>query len=87
MVTLKEYQDLVADRPAKFTREQVGYRKAEEGEPECEECLHFFERRLDKFAVCEIFRDNEIDRDGINPKWTCTFHTVDGEKFPLLEKK
>lgn len=87
MVTLDTYREIVADRPHKLNAEQVGYRKAEAGEPSCKACLHFFERRLDKFGVCELYRDEDIDEQGINPNWTCSFQTVDGKKFPLLKEK
>lgn len=85
-VGLDTYREIIADRPHKLTAEQVGYRKADVGEPQCKGCKHFFERRLDKFGVCEIFRSEQTDEDGINPNWTCQFQTVDMEKFPLLEE-
>ncbi len=81
--SLEEYKKLIADRPEKFTEEEVGYRKADAGEPQCRGCLHFFERRLDKFAVCEIMRSERTDEEGVNPTWVCNFQTVDMEKFPL----
>jgi len=87
MITLEDYRKLVAERPEKFTEEDVGYRSAYNGGPQCKGCLHFFERRLDKFGVCEIMRSRATDEDGVNPSWTCRFNTVDMQKFPLLEQK
>lgn len=85
--TLEEYRELVEDRPLKWTAEDVGYRRAESGEPACKRCKHFFERRLDKFGVCEIFRSEDTDEEGVDPNWTCSFNTLDMKKFPLLEEK
>jgi len=82
--TFKLYERVVEDRPFKLDAEEVGYREAGT-DPACQSCVHFYKRVTDGFGVCEIFRDADTDEVGINPKWTCSFHTVDGEEFPLLE--
>lgn len=83
MKSLEAYKELVEDRPRKWSEEDVNYRKAE-GKEECERCIHFFERRIDKFGVCELMRSERTDEDGVNPEWTCSFFTKDGKTFPLL---
>lgn len=88
MVSLEKYFDVLDDRPYKFTAKQVGYKAAPEGsQMRCASCLHFFRRAIDDFAVCEIFRDEETDSDGVKPHWRCAFWTVDGQVHPLLEKQ
>lgn len=79
-----EYTKLIKDRPRKFTGEEVGYRKAPRGsEQRCENCLHFYERRLDRFGVCEIFRNAETDRAGVDRKYLCDWWTATGDDHPL----
>lgn len=83
--TKEQYLRLMEDRPKKFDANQVGYRRAELTEDtECQHCIHFYRRQVDKFSVCEIFRDEDTDRHGIDPRWVCDFFTPDGEEFPLL---
>jgi hypothetical protein len=72
------------DRPEKMSAEDVDYRESE-GKERCGRCLHFYERRVDSHGVCEIFRSEEADEDGVNPIYVCDFYTPDGEKFPLHE--
>ena len=86
MVTLEDYREILDDRPVKFTAEEVGYQPAPEGSAmRCASCLHFYRRAIDGFSVCEIFRDEQTDRDGVLPDWRCRFWTVDSEVHPLLE--
>jgi hypothetical protein len=88
MVTLDEYREIVADRPEKFSAEEVGYEEAPEGSAlRCAACLHYFRRAIDGFTTCEIFRSEETDTEGVKPDWRCRFYTVDGQVFPLLEEK
>jgi hypothetical protein len=88
MVSLDEYLDLLDDRPRKFTAKEVGYQAAPEGSVlRCATCLHFFHRAIDNFSVCEIFRSEETDRNGVKPHWRCGFWTLDGSVHPLLEKE
>ena len=87
MLTLAEYETIVADRPRKATAEEVEYRVAEAGSPyRCSGCHHYYRRATDGFAVCEIFRSEETDEMGVKPDWRCRFQTVDGDVFPLLEE-
>lgn len=84
LVTFDEYKDLLEDRPTKFKVEQVEYQKASKDEPHCQDCAHFFVRRIDGFSVCEILRTDD-DR-GIFPNYRCRFQTDNGEDYPLLEE-
>lgn len=79
------YDRLLENRPFKFSAEEVNYRDAE-GEERCENCVHFYTRKVDGFNVCEIFRDDETDEKGIDTVYACDFHTADGKTFPLLEE-
>jgi hypothetical protein len=83
-ITKRDYDDMVADRPEKFSAEQVGYRKAPRGsEQRCENCAHFYTRQVDGFGVCEIFRSEQTDVSGVDPKWLCDWWTLDGTDHPL----
>lgn len=77
------YDLVVESRPFKLGRVDVEYRKSD-GPEYCKNCLHFYERRWDKFGVCEIFRDEKTDEKGVNPEYVCSFQTPDGNDFPLL---
>jgi hypothetical protein len=79
------YERLMQSRPVKFDAEEVSYREAE-GEEKCQNCQHFFERVIDKFHTCEIFRDEETDKNGVSPNFRCDFFTSNGTDFPLLEE-
>jgi len=83
--TREQYEELIQNRPDKFTPEQVDYAPANSNKLRCGRCLHFFTRNRDGFHVCEILRSEQIDADGINPFYDCRFFTEDGEHFPLLE--
>ncbi len=82
---LEDYTKLVADRPVKFSDEEVDYRESD-GKEKCGKCLHFYTRQLDGFGVCEIFRSDETDKEGVMPDMVCSFFTRDGEVFPLLKE-
>lgn len=87
MVTIKEYRKVIEDRPYKLNAEQVEYGPAPEGSVfRCNSCIHFFRRSTDSFSVCEIFRDQETDANGVRPDFRCAFWTVDGDVHPLLEE-
>lgn len=87
MVSLEQYDQLVADRPIKYSPEEVGYQAAPEGSAiRCAGCFHFYQRATDHFGVCEIMRSEETDTEGVRPDWRCQFQTVDGEVHPLLEE-
>lgn len=84
MVDLDTYLEVIADRPKKLNAQQVGYERAPNGSAfRCSGCLHYFRRAIDNFAVCEIFRDDETDRNGVQPDWRCRFWTVDLDVYPL----
>jgi len=82
-ITKDLYFRIVENRPFKFSAEEVNYRDGE-GEEICRTCQHFFERVIDKFHTCEIFRPK--DDASVEAEYVCDFHTVDGEEFPLLEE-
>lgn len=80
MPSLDDYKGMIEDRPEKFDKHEVVYREAE-GKECCGKCLHFFERRIDGYGVCEILR--LPDNTPIEPDYVCDFFTKDGDSFPL----
>lgn len=76
------YKRLMEDRPLKWDTSDVNYRPSE-GKERCSRCLHFYLRNIDHFGVCEIFRSETTDQEGVQPGYTCDFFTRDGERFPL----
>jgi hypothetical protein len=87
MVSLKQYLDIIEERPYKFNAEQVEYGPAPEGSVmRCNSCIHYFRRSIDGFATCEIFRDAEVDANGVRPDFRCAFWTVDAAVHPLIEE-
>jgi len=88
MIDKREYDKLIAERPRKFTPNEVGYRKAPRGsEQRCENCGHFYVRKVDGFTTCEIMRSAETDEKGVDPKYLCNWWTRDGEDHPLAGKE
>ncbi len=84
LATPADYQNILDDRPEKFDEEQVGYGPAPEGSAmRCAACLHYFRRAIDGFAVCEIFRSEKADAEGVLPDWRCVFYTINGTVHPL----
>ena len=80
----KPYEEMMADRPEKFSPEDVDYRKGTGGEI-CGRCLHFYERKIDRYGVCEILR---LEDDApIEETKVCDYYTHDGKNFPLLDKE
>jgi hypothetical protein len=79
----KAYDSMIADRPAKFDEDEVEYRMAEKKGPRCGTCVHFFERKVDGFTTCEIFRP--ADDGPVKENYVCDYWTEDGETFPLLK--
>jgi hypothetical protein len=87
VVDKRAYDELVEDRPRKFTPEEVGYGKAPEGSAiRCASCIHFFRRTIDGLSTCEIMRSTLTDAEGVMPDWRCAFQTTDGDVFPLLDE-
>jgi hypothetical protein len=80
MLSLEDYREMMEDRPAKADEDQVNYREADTKE-RCGKCLHFFERKIDGYGVCEILR--LPDNTPIEEDHVCDFFTRDGESFPL----
>ena len=78
---LQRYHELMEDRPEKMTAKDSGYRKSE-GDTRCELCLHYYQRKLDGYGVCELVRP-EPDEE-VLPDMVCNYFTTDGEDFPLL---
>jgi hypothetical protein len=87
LVTLAAVLELYGERPFKFGPEQVGYGPAPEGSAiRCASCLSYFKRAIDGHAVCEIFRSEETDQEGVRPDYRCQFWTSDGDVYPLTEE-
>lgn len=87
MVILKEYFSIMLDRPKKLSEEDVGYGPAPEGsEMTCVNCLNYYRRSRDGHPVCQIFRSDKTDEEGVLPDWRCQFYTITGDVFPLLEE-
>jgi hypothetical protein len=84
MADLKDYNELLNEKMEKFSPEQVDYRDAV-GKERCGRCIHYFERKIDRYGICELVRLE--DEDPVSPDYTCDFWTPDGENFPLLKKK
>lgn len=84
-VSFADYEKMLADRPEKFTAEQVGYRKADEVGKQCGQCIHLYKEVVgDQRTVCEILRlDPE---DSINPEFVCMFTSRDGVEYPYVKK-
>jgi hypothetical protein len=83
-VTKEMYDRLIENRPFKFAPEEVGYQKADDGN-RCDTCIHFFLRKTDGFAVCEIMRDPDGD-ESVIPNYRCMFQSSDGEEYPYIEE-
>lgn len=84
LVTLNAYRRIIENRPYKFNEDEVNYGEAT-NEDVCKTCVHFFERVVDEFHTCEIFRPT--DDSSVEPNYVCDFHTADGEEFPFLKTK
>jgi hypothetical protein len=84
-LTKEDVFALYLDRPHKFSAEQVNYRPAPAGSVmRCAGCANLFRRATDNFSVCQLFRSEETDDEGVQPHWTCDWFTVDGLVFPRL---
>lgn len=81
-----QYDLLMEIRPYKFTKEQVDYKESEDNDVRCGTCEHMYRRITDSFSVCEIYRDDETDKVGIDPDYVCQFQTADRIHFPLLDE-
>jgi hypothetical protein len=79
-IEFTDYESLLEDKPYKFSAESVGY-SAGTGAERCIRCIHFYEGRAAKRAVCEIMRPE--DDANVKPEWKCTFFTTDGKAYPL----
>ncbi len=84
MADLKDYKELMAETLVKFSPDEVNYRDAE-GKERCDRCIHFFERKVDGWGMCEMVRPDKDDP--VSPDYVCKFYTRDGDEFPLLKKK
>ena len=84
-VTKETYERLLENRPFKLNPDEADYGPGE-GEIVCKNCIHYFERKADGFAVCEVVRPDEDGVEAIQPFYKCRFWTNDGENFPLLDE-
>lgn len=78
--TFREYTKMIADRPPKFSADQVNYREAR-GDEACGWCVHFYQSKGAQRSVCEIFRP--AGDKSVKANWTCDWFTDDGVRFPL----
>ena len=83
LATLDEYEAMMANRPPKFTPEQVQFAKAPDSYT-CANCVHWFHNPITHSMVCEVMRP-EDDAEIVPADWTCMFWTMDYETFPKLE--
>jgi hypothetical protein len=72
---------MIEERPRKFSPEDVEYRESEEIWRRCLRCIHFFERKSDRYCTCEIMRPEKDSP--VDPDYVCSLFTKDGEEFPL----
>lgn len=86
MVTFEQYQQVVADRPKKFTAEEVGFEPASSGAERCQGCWHWYQGPKAGRQICEIFVGQGEERQ-VNPEAVCKFWTADGAAFALLEQE
>ena len=84
-VEFESYERLLKNRPFKFSGDEVNFR-AGENDARCDQCIHFFKRKLDGFTVCEIFRPEEESEEAVAPNYVCDFFTTDGEEYPFQEE-
>ena len=82
LVTLEDYQEMVADRPEKFAPEEVDYDDSD-GPERCARCIHFYRSEAAERTTCEVMRPE--DDEDVNPAYRCQFFTVYGQKFPMLD--
>lgn len=87
LASWKKVADTLDDRPKKLSAEEVGYQPAPEGSAmRCGACHHFYRRATDSFSVCELFRSEETDKDGVDPSYRCHFYSTDGMVYPFTEE-
>lgn len=83
LTPMELYKAIIADRPEKLDGEEADYRRADVPAMRCGRCLHFFERRVDAFGVCELVRLE--DDSPIKQNFVCDYYTDDGNNFPLMK--
>lgn len=85
MIAFKRYLEIVADRPAKLSAVEVGFKRgAGKGSSErCANCHHFYVNPSSPRKVCEIFRPS--DDSSILPTDRCRFFNRDFSSYPLLD--
>ena len=86
LISFDCYLRVADSRPFKLSPEEVDYRETDEKE-RCQSCIHFYLRKTDGYAVCEIMRDTKTDEDEtpIDPLKVCSYFTKDGDNFPFIE--
>lgn len=83
MVSKQRYEDLVSDRPKKFTALEIGFIHKATDEHICGACWHFYKGKAAKRTVCEIYEGKGEDRK-VPAAGSCSFWTNDGTNFPKL---
>jgi hypothetical protein len=85
MKSMDEYREMLSDRPVKWSPKDVDYRDCDAVGIRCLRCIHYYERSIDRFGVCEIMRP-ESD-ESVNPDYVCDFFTADGQGFPYRKAR
>ena len=83
MITLDDYHELMADRPEKFTQDEVGYSATPRYDQVCGECVHYFRNPATRHTTCEIMRPSS-DTENVSHVGWCYYWTGDYKTFPLL---
>lgn len=87
MVTPQQVAKMVADRPKKFTAEQVAFiPQSDNPSQTCGGCYHWYQSNIARRAVCEIYAPATEDRK-VPAEATCAYWTVDGVTYPRIEKR
>jgi hypothetical protein len=87
LATLSSYRHLLADRPDKFSAQEVAFTMPNRNNTDyyCKECRHWFDSPGAHRSVCEIYRP--ASDESVPPKGKCMFWTRTGERFPLLHQE
>lgn len=87
MATKRDYVRVMNSPVDRLTADEANYQEAPEGSAiRCCSCIRFLHRAIDNYGICEVVEIPEGDEAiGIRPDWRCSFYSVTGDTFPLLE--
>jgi hypothetical protein len=85
--TKRDYIKMMSTSPERFEPDEVNYQEAPDGSAiRCCSCIRYLHRAIDGYGICEVVDVPEGDEAvGIRPDYRCSFQSVDGTSFPLLE--